>query len=148
MPEKKPPRARAEKPLPRCKAILLCDHTIVEAGTGKVSLIGIVHAFAFPTFPALTRPMTAYLQLTEGIGRYEVGLEIRDLAMSQAIAQARGAAIEFADRLATVQLMLPIPALALQHMGPYEVLVFANGQEIDRQKFTALSVAGAGGGSV
>jgi hypothetical protein len=32
---------KGKKPPPKCKAILLCDHTIVEAVSGKVSIIGI-----------------------------------------------------------------------------------------------------------
>jgi hypothetical protein len=36
--------SNANKPLPKCKAILLCDRIIEEAGTGQVSLIGILEA--------------------------------------------------------------------------------------------------------
>jgi hypothetical protein len=57
-----------QKPPPSCKALLLCDHTIVEAVTGKVSIIGVFGAFVLRTFPGAARPFTAFLQLADGIG--------------------------------------------------------------------------------
>jgi hypothetical protein len=54
------------KPLPRCKAILLCERTIREAETGKWSLIGIIHKLVFPRLPATTQPMTAYAEFDPG----------------------------------------------------------------------------------
>ncbi len=132
------------KPVPQCKAILLCERVIMEAGTGKVNLIGVVHKFVFPSLPAQTQPMTAYLQLVEGIGRYNITAEVWDLTTGQSLAQGQGAAVEFQDRLAVIQLLLPLPPLPLHHEGSFDVVVFANGQEIDRQKFT-VTCALAGG---
>jgi hypothetical protein len=127
---------KAGKPVPQCKAILLCDRAITEADTGKVSLIGIFHKLVLPKAPAQTQPMTVFLQLVEGIGRYNITAEVLDLATGLSLAQGKGAAVEFTDRFAVIHFMLPLPPLPLQHEGSYDVVVFANGQEIDRQKFT------------
>ncbi len=32
--------------------------------------------------------------------------------------------------------MMPVPPLPVAHPGVYDLVVFASGQEIDRQKFT------------
>ena len=45
----------AGKPPPRCNAILLCDQTIVEAVSGKISLIGIFEVFGLPRFLGFTK---------------------------------------------------------------------------------------------
>ena len=67
-PKKKP---KGKIPPPACKALLLCDQTIIEAGSGKVSIIGAFTNFILPTFPGRTSPFTAFVQLADGIGRYE-----------------------------------------------------------------------------
>jgi hypothetical protein len=135
----KPGRRPAGKPPPKCKAILLCDQTIIEMVTRKVSVIGIFDNFVLPQFPGMTRPATAFLQLVTGIGRYEIVIEIQDLRDNRVLARAAGPGVEFPERLQKMNLMIPIPPLPLHHPGVYDVVVYANGQEIDRQQFTAVS---------
>ena len=77
------------KPLPQCKAILLCERAIMEAGTNKTSLIGIIHKLVFPSLPALSQPMTAYLQLVEGIGSYQISAAVWDLGADRSLAQGQ-----------------------------------------------------------
>jgi hypothetical protein len=129
-------------PPPKCKAILLCDHTIIEAGTGKVSVIGIFERFQLPAFPGHTAPFTAFLQMTDGVGRYDVTIEVHDLQNDMVLARVTGAAIEFADRRAKVNFMIAIPPLPLQHAGGYDFVVLAGGKEIDRQQFVAQAREG------
>lgn len=139
MAKKKPGRGRTGKPPPKCKAILLCDHAIVEAVTGKISVIGIFDRFSLPRFPGFTRPITVYLQLVDGIGRDDIIIEIHDLRENQVLARATGAGIEFSERLTKINLMIPIPPLPIQHGGSYDLVVFADNQEIDRAQFRAES---------
>jgi hypothetical protein len=133
------PQAKEEKPPPQCKAILLCQQTIVEADTASVSLIGIIHEIAIPGFPGQTRSMEAFLQLVDGIGRYDINVEVHDLREDRIIAKATGPRVDFPNRLATLQLAIPVPSLPIAHQGRYDLIVFANGREIDRQQFTAVS---------
>jgi hypothetical protein len=131
-----------QKPPPKCKAILLCDHTIIEAGTGKISIIGIYDNWHATQFPCVTRPFTAFLQMTDGIGRYAISVEVHDLQAGQIIAQARIAEVIFPERVSKVNLMIPVPSLPLQHAGSYDFVVLADGQEIDRQQFQVVQVPG------
>jgi hypothetical protein len=130
------------KPPPQCKAILLCDHAIVEAITGKISIIGIFDNWALRGFPHPTRPFMAFLQLTDGIGNYAVSVDVHDLQGDVIIAQARLPQVHFADRRRKVNLMIPIPPLILHHVGRYDFVVLADGQEIDRQQFQAVQITG------
>ena len=52
-----------------CKALLLCQKTIIEAVTGNVSIIGTFSRFHLPSIPGQTGPFTVFMQLTDGIGR-------------------------------------------------------------------------------
>jgi hypothetical protein len=126
-----------KKPPPKCKAILLCNHTIIEAVTGKVSIIGIFDNFGMPTFPGLTSAFTVYLQLTDGIGKYSISVELHDLVEDTIVGRAAIAEIEFQDRSQKANLMIPVPPLPLTHAGVYDFVVLADGQEIDRQQFSA-----------
>lgn len=131
-----------QKPPPKCKAILLCDHTIVEAVTGKISIIGIFDNWCFPQFPHSTRPFMAFLQLTDGLGAYGVSVNVHDLQADQVIAQARMAEVNFPDRVSKVNIMIPVPPLSLHHAGSYDFVVLADDQEIDRQQFQAIHLTG------
>jgi hypothetical protein len=128
---------KEEKPLPGCKAILLCEGTTVEAGTGKVSLIGLIRTLIIAEFPALSERMKLFLQLVDGIGEYGLTIEVHDLAEGRVIARLKGPRISFLSRPATHQLFLTMPALPIPHSGKYDVIVLGNGAEIDRQQFRA-----------
>jgi hypothetical protein len=124
------------KPVPRCKTILLCERAITEPGTSKVDLIGVHDKLVVPRVPTQARPMTLFLQLVDWIGRYSITAEVIDLNTGHSLANGKGATFEFKDRLAVIQIILPLPPLPLQHEGSFDVVVFADGQEIDRRKFT------------
>ena len=123
---------------PQCKAILLCSRTILEAGTGNISLIGVFTHIALRQVPGETVPMEAFLQFTDAEGRYDLLVEIHDQEKQRIIARAVGPAIEVADRLAYANVLIPIPPLKINHTGPYDFVVFANEKEIDRQQFRVI----------
>jgi hypothetical protein len=143
MAKRKTPSKGGLKPPPICKAILLCDQAIVEAVTGKISVIGVFDNWNVPQFPHPTRPFMAFLQMQDGIGKYAVTVEVHDLEADQVIAQARIAEVIFPERTTKVNLMIPVPPLLLQHVGRYDFVVLADGQEIDRQQFQAVQTPGA-----
>jgi hypothetical protein len=125
------------KPLPECKAILLCEGTNFAEGTGKASLIGLIRTLTMTEFPGRSEPMKLFLQLVDGIGEYRLTIEVHDLAEGRVIARLKGPRISFLSRPATHQLFLTMPALPIPHPGRYDVIVLGNGAEIDRQQFRA-----------
>lgn len=136
------PEGVPHPPSPTCKAILLCDSAIVDAGTGKVSLIGLIDHFTVHKFPARLPSYHAFLQITDAVGRYEIVLEIHDLQNDTVLARGQGIGIEISEKLSKANVIIPIPPLPLPHAGKYDFVVFANSQEIDRQTFTATEVEG------
>jgi hypothetical protein len=125
------------KPLPVCKAILLCEQTTAEAGTGKVSLIGLIRTLTMTEFPGRSERIKVFLQLVDGIGEYDIRIEVHDLSQGGVIAKMQGPRISFMSRPATLQLFLLMPALPIPHPGKYDVIVLGNETEIDRQQFRA-----------
>jgi len=143
MAKKRPPRSprpKQGKPPPTCKAILLCDAVIIDALTGKVSLIGIFENFNVRSMPGRTVPAQIFLQLTNALGKYAVKIEVHDLAEDVIIARAEGLEIEFKDRLQKTNAWLLLPPLPIKHEGVYDLVVFGGPNEIDRQQFRAKLV--------
>lgn len=135
MAKKRPKSPKGRKPLPRCKAILLCDQVIIDAITRKNSLIGIFETFFVPHFPGNSSTFTAFLQLVDGIGKYDLHIEIHDLQQNSVIARMGPFPIEFPERVNKAVFMFTILPFPLPHAGSYDFVVTADGEDIDRQKF-------------
>lgn len=96
MPDAPFDRSRAaHKPLPQCKAFLICDEFGFDEITGKFDLYGLVNSLEFPRFPAEAPPLVVYLQLYDGIGRYDLSMELRNLADGNSVAAGIFAHLEF-----------------------------------------------------
>jgi len=111
--------------------------------TGKATVFGIFQQFLVPGFPGLTTQFFAFVQLTNGIGRYAVSVELRDSQSDLTIAQGQLSEVVFSDRATKVNMIIPVPNLPLPRAGEYDFIVFADGQEIDRQQFIAAIRPGA-----
>ena len=64
------------RPHPSLNAMLLCDLTIREHGTGKMSLIGIFENISAARFPVVHRALTVYAKLADAEGEYGIRLEL------------------------------------------------------------------------
>lgn len=142
---KKGTRKRAAKPPPKCKAFLLCDQTIVEAGTGKVSIIGVFGQFVLQGIPDHTTPCMAFLQLTSGIGQYDIVVEVHEFQDNTVIGRGLGIGVSWPDKLQTLNVIIPVPPIPILHEGVYDMVAYANGQLAEQQRFSAV-LRGTGGG--
>ena len=125
-------------PDPVCKAILLCQKTIVEVDTGSVSIIGVFDSF-WVDDSGTTGIAEAFCQITEAEGRYDLSVEIQDLQHGSVVGEAKGVAIDIPNRLVRANVIFPIPPMRLPHPRVYDFVIFANGSEIDRQQFRVMS---------
>lgn len=122
-------------PPPKCKAILLCEKTIVEEGTGKVSLINTVDSFMVREFPGSAPEFSVFLELVDGVGRYTVVVEVHDLEQDAVLARSSEATLDWRDRLGRFKIIVPFARVAADHPGVYDLVVFANDEEVERQTF-------------
>src|SRR3989304_5663923 len=121
--------ASTPNPSPVCKAILLCDQTILEQGTGKLSLIGIFDSF-FISGDGETAGAQAFLQITDASGAYSISVEIIDLTDNEIVARSSPSEINIDSPLMRANVIIPIPRLPLR-AGSYDFVVLANGDVID-----------------
>jgi hypothetical protein len=122
---------------PVCKAILLCERTLVEEGTGKISLIGTSSNFLVDE-SLVTLRTEIFVEFTGANGQYGIVLEIWDLTARDVVARTAEAEIQILDPQQVTSVILPIPPMRLQNDSYHDVVVLANGMEIDRRQFGVL----------
>ncbi len=106
MAKRKPKKSQGAIPPPVCKAILLCDAILTDPFSGKTSLVGIFERFVVRQFPGATAPCFAYVQMTNGIGKYRITIEVRNIEHDQNIARANVAEMEFNDRTTKAKVII------------------------------------------
>ncbi|HVA51580.1 MAG TPA: hypothetical protein VNH11_34885 [Pirellulales bacterium] len=121
------------KPLPQGKAFLICEEAELDDITGQFSFFNVVSSLGFPKFPAESPPLAIYLQLYDGIGRYELGIELRNLADDTSVTAENFSSLDFPERLVKMELVLPIDAMRFPRPGRYELVILFEGQELATQ---------------
>jgi hypothetical protein len=127
----------SKKPLPKCKALLLCERCIIERGTERVSLINLFANVRCAAFPGRCPSFFAFVQLVDGIGRYRLQIEIRDLDENQVVARTGQFIVEFPVRPMKRTFGIPIRSLLLPHPGMFDLILLGDGEEIERQTLMA-----------
>lgn len=128
-------RDKLPAPPPQCKTILLCEHRIVEAETRRVTLVNIFNTCHVEVYPTHIRPATLFVKLIGGLGHYELQTQVLDLREDKVIADSPPMSVRFPDKLGFVDVTVGIPSLPIEHPGLYDIVLLANGQEIDRIQF-------------
>jgi hypothetical protein len=123
----------AHKPLPQCKAFLICEEAEVDDISGQFSLHRLVNWLSFSGFPADSPPLMVFLQLYDGIGRYHLSMELRNLADDSSVAAEIFSHLDFPERLAKMELVLPIESMRFPSAGRYELAILFDGQELATQ---------------
>jgi hypothetical protein len=105
-----------------------------------VSLISLFDGFRVGP-NGLTGVAELFFRITEAHGKYHISLELQELNTGHVVAEADGPEITIKDQLETNNVIIPIPPLPLP-AGEYDIVIFANKAEIDRQKFTVQMLSG------
>jgi hypothetical protein len=132
--------AGALRPHPSLNAMLLCDHTIREQGTGKVSLIGVFENISAAHFPVVHRALSVYAKLGDAEGEYAIRLELVRLDDSHVVAQGTLRAA-FADRMTPGELIFALENLGLERPGRYEFRLHADDRFVAGKSFTVVPAA-------
>ncbi|HTO12362.1 MAG TPA: hypothetical protein VMQ51_12380 [Candidatus Binatia bacterium] len=126
-----------ERPHPSLNAMLLCDLTIREHGSGKISLIGVFENISAARFPVVHRALSVYAKLTDAEGDYTIRLELLRLDDSHMVAQGTLKAT-FADRMSPGELIFNLENLGLERPGRYEFRLYAEDRFVAGKSFTVI----------
>ena len=88
-------------PPPIALGLTLCDYILLEAGTGKVSLIGTFSGIRGVRFPLIPAPFCIFASLTGGAGDATVELAAIDLETNEEVLSQQ-AVLHFPDRFTEV----------------------------------------------
>jgi hypothetical protein len=127
-------------PHPNLNAMLLCDHTIREQGTGKISLIGIFENISAASFPVIHPALSVYAKLGDAQGEYTIRLELIRLDDSHLVAQGT-LKTAFTDRMTPAELVFALQNLGLERPGRYEFRLHANERFVAGKSFTVVETA-------
>ena len=125
------------RPHPSLNAMLLCDLTIREHGTGKMSLIGIFENISAARFPVVHRALTVYAKLADAEGEYGIRLELIRLDDNHTVAQGNLRAA-FADRMTPGELTVNLENLGFERPGRYEFRLYADERFVAGKTFTVI----------
>jgi hypothetical protein len=134
------------RPHPSLNAMLLCDLTIREHGTGKISLIGVFENISGPRFPVVHRALSVYAKLGDADGQYAIRLEL--VRLDDGAVLARGAlTATFMDRMTPGEIVFNLENLGFERPGRYEFRLYADERFVAAKSFTVVQQAGAPCGS-
>ena len=111
---------------PILKAMLLCDHTIVEEGSHKRTLIGLFDRIKAAKFPTVHPSMSIYVQFREIEGVFDFVLELFDLTEGKSLNRAVIKEFKVQDRSRDCELVFNLMSVKFEHPGEYEFRIYVN----------------------
>ena len=127
-------------------AVLMSDHVIREAGTNKLTLVGIFSVWNCPGFPFITPPFWITVFMTNfrsGTKATDIVVRLEQKQTGMVLGNA-AAHVEFAAGHVTPEAMLEIPfrlnAVLIPQPGAYRIVVLSNDEKIAERPFNANPV--------
>jgi hypothetical protein len=122
--------------VPPC--MLFCDGAIVEAGTGKTTLVGTFSGIAAADFPSPPMDLHIYVQLTSLIGDMPVRLSCLRLGLQELEeVYSTTQTVHFRGKLIVEQLYIEWKNFRFPAPGEYSFQLWSQGQCIAERRFTA-----------
>ena len=128
--------------------IFFSDHVLREAGSNKLSIIGIFQAWNAPQFPFTVPRFIATVSLENLINlpsKLNLTVRIEQIGTGHVLTSS-GAAVGFAENIkvddatSSIEVSFPVGPFIVNAAGKYVAVVLANGNEIARKQFFVNSI--------
>ena len=126
-------------PTPVVYAVLICDYTIRDGETGKVSVVGIFDQIRAVEFPTVHPGFFVYVNMADAEGEYKMGLELLHSGSMKRIGYGEQS-VTYTDRLVGVELVFDLRGLVFDEPGQYEFRVWANRHHIGGKPFRLVQL--------
>ena len=120
-------------PPPLLQALLLCDTTIREAGTNKLSFIGIFNDIMAPLFPTVHPSFSVCVIISDGKGNIPCTLRMYCMENNQEIFTLKQD-IAFNDPKDISELIFQIKQLPIPRAGVYTIEFYAEKELLGARK--------------
>jgi hypothetical protein len=112
---------------PNAVGMVLCQQTIIEQGTGNVTLVNAFSRLTLATFPTPPQQFTVHTILTDGLGEMTLTVAVADLGTLSTIYR-RSWRATFSDPLQERRLLARVTACSFPTPGRYQVSLLAEGE--------------------
>jgi hypothetical protein len=124
--------------------MLICDATIRDAATGKVSLIGIFETIQALEIPFVHPALSVYVNMSDLEGQYAFRLEMARVSDDAALGRGDMAAA-FGDRMRPAEVIFDFRNLVFEQAGRYEFRLTANDRYVGSKPFDVARATRAPG---
>ena len=119
-------------------ALVLCDTTIREAGTNKLSLIGTFNGVFSSVFPCTHPSLSVYIAITDGHGR--VACKLRMTSSSNQIIFELPGQVEFGSPNSIGEMVFQLQQVRFEEPGVYAIEFWAGRELLGSRKLNAQRV--------
>jgi hypothetical protein len=123
-------------PAPSCSAVLFADQIIVDAETGKKTLVGLYSNIYSSRLP-LRKKLNIFVDICDACGRYDFELELIRLEDEAKIASGAIKGVNASDRLSSVEVIIQLAA-AIRSFGTYEFRMLYGNNLVASKTFRVL----------
>ncbi|MCX5645910.1 MAG: hypothetical protein NTZ17_14715 [Phycisphaerae bacterium] len=135
-----------ELPPPVLLAALVCDVVILDALTGKGTVVGIFDVLNAPTYPIRHDRLFVFCQLTNGRGSVDIHTKFVDLEDDEKVIFENTVKAKFADVREVANVVSQFLGLVFPHPGEYRVQVFAGTDFLGERRILCKLITGQPGG--
>lgn len=125
---------------PHVLAMVICDQVIIDARTGKQSIIGSFSVVNSPRFPVRYPCITVYVALTEGHGKTPLQLRLIDSNEEEKPVIDRTLSINFQDPRQVCELHSAFYNLVFPKPGEYRFQLFSQGEPLMERRLLVRKV--------
>ncbi len=135
-----------EIPPPVLLSAIVCDTVILDALTGKGTVVGIFDTINALRFPARHEVLFVFCQLTNGRGQVPIRVRIVDLENDEALIHEAEVLGQFEDVRHVANMIVRIGGLTFPHPGEYRMQVYAGTDFLGERRILCKELPAETGG--
>jgi len=112
-------------PPPLLLSAIVCDSVIIDALTGKATVVGVFSAINARRYPARHASLCVFCEMTGARGLIPVTAKLVDLQNEEKVLVEQGTDVEFSDPLVVNCVILTFRGIPFPHAGEYRFQIYA-----------------------
>ena len=131
-------------PPPILLTFIICDMVIVDAMTGKHSIIGAFEAIHAKDYPARHPWLAVFCQCTNGRGKADITIRLVDVQEDDHVVAEQMLPVTFQDVRQVVNLGINIGGIVFPHPGEYRFQIYAGTMMVGERRIVCQQMQTGG----